>query len=82
MPERVPHYVSLFGALLAGFWTATNAPATHLFEQTMRALDITGQVLSPLALLSDSAATLLVMATVYLGVSALFARLGFVASEG
>lgn len=77
MPERAPHYVSLSVAILAGFWAALNAPATSIFEQTMRSLDVTGQVLSPLALLTDSVATLIAMAAVYFVLTAVLARAGF-----
>lgn len=82
MPERAPHYVSLSVAILAGFWAALEAPATRLFEQTMRSLDITGQVLGPLDLLSDSIATLVVMALVYVASTEVMARLGFTSEAG
>ena len=82
MPERTPHYLSLAAALLAGFWAALDAPATRPFEQTMRALDITGQVLAPLSLLSNSLATLLVMALVYVALTEAFARAGFGRDDG
>lgn len=82
MPERAPHYLSLGVAILAGFWTAINAPATRLFEQTVRALDLTGQVLSPLSLLSDSIATLVAMALVYFALTEGLARVGFTSDEG
>lgn len=82
MPERAPHYLSLGVAILAGFWAALNAPATRLFEQTMRTLDITGQVLSPLSLLSDSIATLITMGVVYFALTEVLARAGFTSDEG
>ncbi len=76
MPVRTPHYVSLGLAILAGFWSAVNAPATHQFELTMRALGWTGTILSPLSLLYDSTVTLLALGAVYVIVMAIFARLG------
>lgn len=86
MPARAPHYISLTAAILAGFWAATRAPATHQFELTMRALWWTGQVLSPLSLLYNSAVTLVVMGVVmgvvYLGLTAILARFGFTSGEG
>ena len=82
MPARAPHYISLTAAILAGFSAATRAPATHQFELTMRALGWTGQVLSPLSLLYDSAVTLVVMGVVYLGLTAILARFGFTSGEG
>lgn len=81
MPERGPHYLSLAVAILAGCWTALNTPATHLFEQATRTLDLTGQLLSPLNLLSDAAATFLVMSAVYLVLTEAFARAGFRAAD-
>lgn len=81
MPDRAPHYVSLAASVLAGFWAALEAPATRLFEQTMRSLDITGQVLGPLDLLSDSIATLLVMALAYVALTEVLARVGFTSKE-
>ncbi len=82
MPDRAPHYISLAVAVLAGFWAALEAPATRLFEQTMRSLGITGQVLGPLDLLSDSIATLLVMAMAYVALTEVLARVGFASDEG
>ena len=81
MPERAPHYISLAGAVLAGFWAATSAPATHQFELLMRALGWTGQVLSPLSLLYDSTITLLAMGVVYVALTAILAGIGFTSYE-
>ena len=75
MTERLPHYISVFATVLVGFRVASTAPATHQFEQAMRALDITGQVLSPLSLLYDSAVTLIAMAVVYFVTTAILASL-------
>ena len=76
MPERLPHYASLGIALLAGSWVAVSAPATPQFEQTMRALAMTGQVLAPLSLVADAGTTLLVMACVYLVAAEVLERVG------
>ncbi len=81
MTDRLPHYVSMFAAVLVGFRVASTAPATPQFEQAMRALDITGQVLSPLALLYDSTVTLIAMVVVYFVTTLVLARLGLEASE-
>ena len=77
LPDAALQYISLGLAVVAGFWAAIDAPATHQFEQTMRALDLTGPVLSPLSLLTDAAMTLVVMAAVYLAAMAIFGALGW-----
>ena len=75
MTDPRPHYASLLTALLVGFRTASTALGTHQFEQMMRALDVTGPVLSLLSLVYDSTVTLIVMAVVYFVVTVLLARL-------
>jgi hypothetical protein len=76
MPTLTPHYVSMSGAILVGFWSAVNSPATHQFELLMRALGWTGPVLAPLGMLYGVGVTVISMAAVYGLSMTAFARLG------
>jgi hypothetical protein len=59
------HWSSFVLALIAGVWIAVSAPDQRLFEQTMRALGLTGTVLGPLDALTSIAVAFAAMVAVY-----------------
>ena len=65
MSPTLQHRLSLGLALLAGLWFAVQEPEQRLFEQTMRELDLTGQILGILDPLAAIAAAFLAMLLVY-----------------
>ncbi len=48
---RLPYLVGTLAGLATGVWAAWERPTLALFERTMRALGVTGPLLSPLSLL-------------------------------
>lgn len=56
---RLPYLVATLAGLATGVWAAWERPTLALFERAMRALDVTGPLLSPLSLLWCAVAILL-----------------------
>ena len=65
MSPSLHHRLSLGLALLAGLWFAVEQPEQRLFEQTMRELDLSGQILGILDPLAAIVAAFLAMLAVY-----------------
>ena len=65
MNPTLHHRLSLGLALLAGLWIAVREPDQRLFEQAMRALDVTGPVLGVLDPLSSIVLTFASMLLAY-----------------
>ena len=65
MSRTLHHRLSLGLALLAGLWFAVQEPEQRLFEQTMRKVDLTGQILGILDPLAAIVAAFLAMLLVY-----------------
>ena len=56
---RLPYLVSTLAGFVVGAWVAWERPTLVLFERTMRAIDVTGPLISPLSLLWCGVAILL-----------------------
>ena len=59
------HWSSLGLALAGGAWIAVREPDQRLFEQALRALDLTGPVLGPLDALTSVVVAFAAMVAVY-----------------